>query len=183
MAFLINQAASSSSSSFTRHQYDVFLSFRGKDTCFSFTSHLYQALCQEGLNTFIDNGLHRGEEIPAELLKVIEDSTILIIVFSKNYAFSSWCLDELVKFIECLKNDQVVLPIFYKVDPLEVRQQKGKFGEALTKHEIKFRDIKKVQRWKNALKEAGSLSGFHYKEDGYVFKDYSCAFMIFNGLL
>ncbi|XP_050272971.1 uncharacterized protein LOC126716067 [Quercus robur] len=166
MAFLINQAASSSSSSFTRHQYDVFLSFRGKDTCFSFTSHLYQALCQEGLNTFIDNGLHRGGEIPAELLKVIEDSTILIIVFSKNYAFSSWCLDELVKFIECLKNDQVVLPIFYKVDPLEVRQQKGKFGEALTKHEIKFRDIKKVQRWKNALKEAGSLSGFHYKEDG-----------------
>ncbi|KAL4655009.1 hypothetical protein ACB092_01G421000 [Castanea dentata] len=166
MASLTNQAQSSSSSSFTRRQYNVFLSFRGEDIRFGFTSHLYQALCQEGLNTFIDNGLQLGEEIPAELLKVIEDSTILIIVFSKNYAFSSWCLDELVKFIECLKNDKVVLPIFYEVNSSDLLYQKGKFGEALAKHEIKFRDIKKVQRWKHALKEAGSLFGFHYKEDG-----------------
>ena len=179
MAFLTNQAPSSSSSSFTRRQYDVFLSFKGEDTCRGFTGHLYQALCQKGHKTFIDNGYRRGVEIYSERLKVIDDSTILIIIFSENYAFSSWCLDELVKIIECLKNDQVVLPIFYEVNPLEVRYQMGKFGVALAKHEENFTDIMKVQRWKKALKEAGRLSGFHYKEGGYVFKDYSCAFMIF----
>ncbi|XP_065637594.1 uncharacterized protein LOC111990259 isoform X3 [Quercus suber] len=165
MAFLTNQAASSSSSSssFTRRQYDVFLNFRSEDTR-GFTGHLYQALCEEGHNTFIDNGLPNGEEISAELLKVIEDSTILIIVLSENYAFSSWCLDELVKIIECQKNDQVVLPIFYKVDPSDVQKQKGKFGEAFARYE-NFRDIKKVQRWRTALNEAAKISGFHYSGD------------------
>ena len=177
MAFLTNQAASSSSSSFTRRKYDVFLSFRGKDTRHGFIGHLYQALCQKGHNTsFIDNELPRGEGISAERLKVIDDSTILIIVFSENYAFSSRCLDELVKIIECSKNDQVLLPIFYKVDPSEVRNQNGKFGEALAKHEENYLDIKKVQRWRNALKEAANISGFHYTKDGYVFEDY----LLFN---
>lgn len=126
MAFLTNQAPSSSSSSFTRRPYDVFLNFRGEDTRYNFTGHLYHALCLEGLDTFIDNDLERGEEISAKLPKAIDDSRILMIIFSENYAFSRWCLDELVKIIECRKNDQVVLPIFYKVDPLVVQEQKGK---------------------------------------------------------
>ena len=101
MAFLTNQAASSSSfsSSFTRCQYDVFLNFRGKDTS-GFIGHLYQALCEKDLNTFIDNSLSSGEEIFAELLKVIDDLTIFIIVFSENYLFSSWCLEKLAKIID-----------------------------------------------------------------------------------
>ena len=86
------------SSSFFTHQpkkFDVFLSFRGEDTRLGFVGHLYNALCQRGINTFIDNNLQRGEEISVKLLKVIESSKISIIVFSENYASSSWCLDEL----------------------------------------------------------------------------------------
>ena len=61
---------------------------------------------------------------------------------SKNwhYAFFAWCLNELVKILECKKNGQLVLPIFFKVDPSEVQSQKGEFGEALAKYE------KKIQR-------------------------------------
>ena len=80
-------------------------------------------------------------------------------------------MDELVKILECKKNGQIVLPIFYKVDPSEVRSQKGKFGAALAKLE-KFKDnINKVQRWRAALNEASNLSGWHYKNE-YVFNHY-----------
>ena len=43
----------------------------------------------------------------------------------------------------------MMLPVFYKVDPSEVRDQKGKFGEVLAKHVEKFKNnMKKVQRWR-----------------------------------
>ena len=172
MALLTNKRAFSSS--FTqRCKYDVFLSFRGEDTRNGFTSNLNGILCHNGINTFMDDELQRGEKISTELFETIESSKISIIVFSKNYATSTWCLDELVKILECKKNGQVVFPVFYKVDPSEVRSQKGKFGEALAKHEENFKyDMNKVQRWRAALNEAGNLSGWHYKNE-YVFNHYS----------
>ena len=81
MTFLTNEGASSSSSTH-RWNYDVFLSFLGEDTRKNFTGHLYKALCDQGFNTFIDNDLERGEETSMELLKAIELSMILIIVYS-----------------------------------------------------------------------------------------------------
>ncbi|XP_050277260.1 TMV resistance protein N-like [Quercus robur] len=156
-----------SSSSFTqRCIYDVFLSFRGEDTRNGFTSHLNGILRHNGINTFMDDELPRGEKISAELLEAIESSKISMIVFSRNYASSTWCLDELVKILECKNNGQVVLPVFYKVDPSDVRNQQEKFGEALAKHEKIFKDNKeKVQRWRAALNEASHISGWHYKND------------------
>ena len=160
-------SSSSSSSSFT-HQlknFDVFLSFRGEDTHLGFIGHLYNALCQRGINTFIDYNLQRGEEISAGLLKIIESSRISIIIFSENYTSSTWCIDELAKIVECKKKDQLVWLVFYNVDPLEVCNQKGKFGEALSKHEEKLKDNKKVQSWKEALHEVANISGWHYKHE------------------
>ena len=179
MAFLTNKGASSSC--FThRCRYDVFLSFRGEDTRNGFTSHLNGILCHNGINTFIDDELRRGEEISTELLEAIESSRISIIVFSKSYASSTWCLDELVKILECKSHGQIVLPVFYKVDPSEVRSQKGKFGEALAKHEEKFKDnMKKVQRWREALNEAGNLSGWHYQNE-YVYNHHFVVTNKFN---
>ena len=78
-------------------------------------------------------------------------------------------MNELVKIFECRNNGQLVLPIFYKVDPSEIRKQDGEIGIALAKHEEKFKDdIEKVQRWRKTLTRAANLSGFTYK-DGYVF--------------
>ena len=148
-----------SASSFT-HQpknFDIFLCFRGEDTRLGFIGHLYNALSQQGINTFIDDDLQRGEEISAGLIKIIESSRISIIVFSEDYASSTWCLDELAKIVECKKNDQLVRPVFYNIDPSEVRNQKGKFGDALSKHEEKLKDNKKVQSWREALHEAANI--------------------------
>ena len=108
MALVTSEGASSSSFTQQPKKFDVFLSFRGEDTRLGFIGHLYKTLCQRGIKTFLDNNLERGEEISIGLLKIIESSRISIIVFSQNYASSTWCLDELAKIVECKKNDQLV---------------------------------------------------------------------------
>ena len=57
---------------------------------------------------------------------------------------------------------QRICPIFYHVDPLDVCEQTEHFGEAFTNHEENWKN--KVQRWKEALIEAGSISGWHINE-------------------
>ena len=97
------QMVSYSSTSNPRWSHDVFLSFRGADTRYNFTDHLYTALVQRGINTFKDddNLIRRGEEIAPKLLKAVEESRSCIVVLSKTYADSRWCLDELAKITEC----------------------------------------------------------------------------------
>ncbi|GMP78058.1 hypothetical protein CsSME_00034133 [Camellia sinensis var. sinensis] len=156
---------SSSSSTQSRWTYDVFLNFRGDDTRKNFTDHLYEALVQAGIRTFRDDDeLPRGREISSELLKSIEGSRISIVVFSKNYASSRWCLDELVKIIECKKTlGQLLLPIFYDVDPSDIRHQTGHFGEAFGRHQKRFADEMekvKVKVRRDALFDAANLSGW-----------------------
>ncbi|XP_030963923.1 TMV resistance protein N-like [Quercus lobata] len=164
MSSISTQKASPSSSSTSRWKYDVFLSFRGEDTRTSFTDHLYVALKQKGLITFRDEEkLERGKSIKPELLKAIEESRFTIVILSKNYATSTWCLDELVKIIECMKEMKTtVFPIFYDVDPSNVRKQTGSFAEAFSKHEECFKDfIENVHTWRAALREVANLKGWH----------------------
>ncbi|XP_028769773.1 TMV resistance protein N-like [Neltuma alba] len=143
-----------------KYRYDVFLSFRGEDTRHSFTVILYNALRRKGINAFIDDKkLGKGEQISPTLLKAIDKSRISIIVFSLNYATSTWCLDELAHIIQCkTEKNQMVMPIFYKVDPKDVQYQRNSFGEAMAAHEVRFRnDLEKVRKWRFALSEAASL--------------------------
>ena len=155
---------SSSSSSNSKWRYDVFLSFRGEDTRDSFTSHLYSALDRGIIKTFRDDKeLRKRGEIAPELLKFIEESRIAIIVFSKTYAHSKWCLDELVKIMECQeKKGRKVFPIFYHVKPSEVRKQTGIYGEAFKNHESNADEEKKkkIEKWRTTLWKVGNLSGF-----------------------
>nr|XP_034926976.1 disease resistance protein RUN1-like isoform X2 [Populus alba] len=148
-----------SSRSIPKGDYDVFLSFRGEDIRKTFTGHLYAALVQAGIHTFLDDvELPRGEEISEHLLKAIRESKISIVVFSKGYASSRWCLNELVEILKCKrKTGQVVLPIFYDIDPSDVRKQTGSFAEAFGKHEERFEE-KLVKEWREALEYAGKLS-------------------------
>ncbi|XP_024023032.1 toll/interleukin-1 receptor-like protein [Morus notabilis] len=105
--------SSSASSLFTSKKYDVFVSFRGEDTRNTFTSHLYAALERKKIKTYIDEkGLEKGDRISPALLEAIRISKISIIVFSKDYASSSWCLNELVHILECHEEnkDRVIYP-------------------------------------------------------------------------
>lgn len=56
------------------------------------------------------------------------------------------------------------LPVFYDVDPSDVRHCRGSFGEALAKHEETFKDdIEKVHKWRTSLRKA-ALENFFQKE-------------------
>ncbi|XWS30848.1 hypothetical protein CRYUN_Cryun23aG0026300 [Craigia yunnanensis] len=157
--------SSSTSASFRQPKHEVFLSFRGEDTRNNFLYHLYEALRRKGIGAFADfKELPRGEEISHALLKAIEDSMISTIVFSQNYANSLWCLEELSKIMEC-RNSRglLVIPIFYHVNPSDIRKQTGSFGKAFVEHERNR--IDKVQGWRHALTEAGNLSGWYLAGD------------------
>ncbi|XP_052292121.1 disease resistance protein RPV1-like [Citrus sinensis] len=143
--------------------YDVFLSFRGVDTRASFTCHLYDSLFErKKIRTFIDDEeLRQGDAISPVLLNAIQGSKISLIIFSKDYASSKWCLNELVKILECKNtNGQIVIPVFYNVSPSDVRHQTGIFGDGFDKLEQQFKEKPEiVQKWRYALRETSHLAG------------------------
>jgi len=156
------------------------LSFRGEDTRKNFTDHLYSALVRLGIRTFRDDEeLPRGENISTELLNAIQGSKIFVVVFSRGYASSKWCLNELVEIVRCKNTiDHTLLPIFYQVEPSDVRKQTGNFAEAFAMHEEQFQtDMEMVQRWREALTKAAICSGWSLKScaNGYYAMD-SCTF-------
>ena len=154
-------ASTSSSLIQKSFKYDVFLSFRGEDTRKNFVDHLYFALTQKGIETYKDDEkIKQGKMISDELINAIEDSKFYIIVFSKNYASSSWCLEELVKIMECQTMDEhTAYPVFFDVEPTEVRKQTGAVGDAFARH----KEEKAARKWREALKEASDLAGFELK--------------------
>ncbi|KAK4269102.1 hypothetical protein QN277_022305 [Acacia crassicarpa] len=185
-------ASSSSSAQSLPKKYDVFISFRGEDTRSNFTSHLFDAFWRKHITTYIDYQLLKGDEISQSLLQAIEDSYISVVVFSEDYASSRWCLDELSHILHCKRSQrQIVVPIFYKVEPTHVRNQTGNYKQAFERYErdIKFaermiqmlkhpfrryeRGLKvpqdKVQTWREALNEAANLAGY----DSHTFRDES----------
>ncbi|GJT19416.1 Toll/interleukin-1 receptor domain-containing protein [Tanacetum coccineum] len=123
----LEDVSEASSSCNDQHIYDVFLSFRGADTRNNFTNHLHKALEDANLKTFLDDKeIETGLYLKPELESAIRASRASIIVLSKNYASSTWCLNELVLILEQhRKFNQIVIPIFYHVDPSDVRKLLG----------------------------------------------------------
>ncbi|KAL5845677.1 hypothetical protein ACOSQ3_009201 [Xanthoceras sorbifolium] len=144
-------------------KYDVFLNFRGEDTRNNFTDHLYVALDHKRFITFIDDErLERGRAISSDLLEAIERSRLSIVIFSKKYAYSTWCLDELVKIVECMEmRKQYVVPVFHYIDQTFVQEQKGEdFENAFDDYEKASSDdddLEKVQKWREALTKVASI--------------------------
>ena len=128
-------------------KYQVFLNFRG-DIRSNFLSHLLAALKGQGIHTYIDNEkLECGDTIGPALMTAIEESEVAVTIFSENYADSAWCLKELVHIIKC-KNEGTpkIVPVFYKVDPHELKHQEKKYGADLAQHDLKHTN-NKVQIW------------------------------------
>ncbi|XP_042520263.1 disease resistance protein RUN1-like isoform X2 [Macadamia integrifolia] len=158
-------STSTSTSTAGSSPYDVFLNFRGEDTRKNFTGHLYRALKREGVNVFMDSyKLWEGEELGTTLVKAIQRSKVSIPVFSKGYANSNWCLTELAQMLYCRRHyGQIILPIFFDVDPSDVRHQTGCFKKVFLKHQRNFAPHV-VDSWKEALREVGNLKGWVLKE-------------------
>ncbi|KAM5551515.1 disease resistance protein RUN1-like [Rosa sericea] len=158
-------SSSAAADALPHDKYDVFLSFCGTDTRQKFTSYLYYALKERKIDTYMDDRLKRGDEIEDALMEAIEQSKISIIVFSENYASSRWCLDELVHILECKQRyGRITVPVFYEIDPSNVRKQEGSYAHAFVRHEEVFKNnMDKVLIWRKAVSTAANLSGFHSK--------------------
>ncbi|XP_056162695.1 disease resistance protein L6-like [Syzygium oleosum] len=146
-------------------EYEVFLSFRGPNTRKGFVDCLYHGLMDAGIRAFRDN-----DELPVGgriswLLQAINNSKICIPIFSKDYAESEWCLRELAQMVECSKPTGLeILPIFYDVEPSEVKLNKGPYLEALRQHKKKNKP-NLVHQWEEALKEVGKIKGWELEKD------------------
>ncbi|KAE8725131.1 Cullin-associated and neddylation dissociated [Hibiscus syriacus] len=160
-AFVHSFSSSSSSSS----------SFPSLDNMISYpflengnADHLYDALNRSGIITFRDDPkMDAGEEIAPQLFRAIQQSWCSVIVFSGTYAFSSWCLEELAEIVK-QKNEKghKVFPIFYDVNPSDLRKQKEKVEEAFAKHAERYKEDKeKILRWRNALTQVANIKGWH----------------------
>ncbi|KAH9709247.1 ADP-ribosyl cyclase/cyclic ADP-ribose hydrolase [Citrus sinensis] len=140
-----------------RLRWDVFLSFRGEDTRDTITRNLYNSLHDHGVRVFKDDyGLARGDEIAPSLIDAIYDSAASIIILSPNYGSSRWCLEELAKICEL---NRLILPVFYKVDPSDVRRQQGPFKQDFERHQDRFGEDT-VSKWRKAMMKVGGISGW-----------------------
>ncbi|XP_028778378.1 disease resistance protein RML1A-like [Neltuma alba] len=171
MAATASSSSSSSSSSLPPKKHDVFLSFRGEDTRRTFTSHLFTALCKRGIRTYIDNELRKGDDISDALIQAIKDSSMAVVIFSENYASSKWCLNELIQILWCKEvQGQLFIPVFYQIDPSDVRNQRRTYMEAFAKHERDSRlNQERVNKWRQALFITANLGGW----DSRTFRDES----------
>nr|AAU04758.1 MRGH10 [Cucumis melo] len=113
--------AAGSSSHPSQMAFDAFLSFNRDeedDGYRYFIKGLYETLSEWGIKLFMDDGkkMFTDDEVNLSdnIVKAIEGSITSIVVLSKGYATSKWCLRELVKIIvQKDKTKHQVLPLFY----------------------------------------------------------------------
>lgn len=164
--------SSSSSSSTSGRLHDVYISVQHEDPRKYITDMIDKSLIMRGVPTFKDNKQLRrrqkGTDVGKELQDAIGMSRISIVLFSKEYVSSSWCLEELVQILRCRKEwGLIVLPIFFDVDPSDIRKQRGSAAKVV--------GIQRLgsfwrRRWTAALTEAANLCGWdHRASNGYSF--------------
>lgn len=153
--------SSSSSSASRSWRFNVFPSFHGPDVRVTFLSHLRKEFERNGILMFNDQEIERSQTIKPELTLAIQESRILIVVLSENYASSSWCLNELVEILRCKETaGQIVMTVFHKVDPSNVRKQTGEFGRAFKETCIGKVETE-IQSWTQALTQVANIEGEH----------------------
>lgn len=132
---------------------------------YNFISFLEKELKTAGIDAFIDNKETRGKDITV-LFRRIEESKIALVVFSRRYMESEWCLNELAKIKERVDEEKLVaIPIFYKVKPAEL---KGLLDEAC--HESHDNVLgTHIIKWKVALECIKSKLGLNLEENRYCF--------------
>ncbi|KAH9289162.1 hypothetical protein KI387_033279, partial [Taxus chinensis] len=141
--------------------YDVFINHRGTDVKRTLAYLLYSRLQKKPCRAFLDlKEMQAGDSISSTIQNAIKSSSVQIAIFSKGYAESKWCLDELVLMLQQTK--ALFIPVFYDVEPWELRyiEEKGAYAKAFSEYERKERNLNKLEEWKSALHSASEKSGY-----------------------
>ncbi|XP_023745414.1 probable receptor-like protein kinase At5g59700 isoform X1 [Lactuca sativa] len=161
---ILNHTKQRSSSSSPIHghkyKYDVFLSFCSRDTGRSFTDHLCNAIKHANITTFFDDDLiERGVYLKPGWESAIKASRASVVVLSKNYGHSQWCLNGLALILE---QHSIVIPIFYHVEPSFFEDAMAGYRlvmEAMTNEDKRSRLAEKIDRWNKACTQVATLKG------------------------
>jgi len=152
-----------SSSSKLPQMYDVLINFSGEDIQRKFVSHLDSVLSSVGFTTF----LHHQNAVESTDLEppILNLCRVAIVVFTKTYSESAWCLHQLQQIIQWHQTYcRQVLPVYYEIEPSDVRLQKGDFGKAFkaTAHQtFSGQQLEHaMSRWSHALTKAATLFGW-----------------------
>ncbi|KAH9319346.1 hypothetical protein KI387_021115, partial [Taxus chinensis] len=85
------------------------------------------------------------------------NNAILIHIFTKNYAESHWCLDEVAHMC---KSNGVIIPLFYYVKPTDVRNpERGVFAKDFEQKKRRYTE-QRISEWKSAMSKVSSFSGW-----------------------
>jgi hypothetical protein len=143
-------------------KYDVFLNHRGPDVKHTFVAHLYDALCAAGFHPFLDaKSLIKGQHAYKSINEALSGVGVHVAIFSKRYAESKYCLDELHDMLE---SGKLILPVFYGVEVEHLcRPYDGPFAAGLRRHKRLGRH-QDVERWETALVKVADLQGFRLAE-------------------
>ncbi len=140
-------------------KFDVFLNHRGPDVKGGFALNLYEALQDARCRPFIDmESLEKGQNGQKKIYEALGCASVHVAIFSKHYADSGYCLDELCAMLE---SEKLIIPVFYDVSPNDLRckLKNGPYTTAFRKIHGR-RSASEVKKWKDALYRAAELSGF-----------------------
>eukprot|EP00253_Pinus_taeda_P014484 PITA_14484 len=152
--------------------FDVFINHRGPDVKRTLATDLHNRLCKHDLRVFLDQQeLQEGEKITPQIESAIRTASVHIAIFSPRYADSRWCLDELLLMVETMsKSSSTIIPVFYGVNPAELRWTRSKNGvyaralcvleEKKTSHNLPRYDNNTIEKWRKALSEVADIKGF-----------------------
>ncbi|CAM6076017.1 unnamed protein product [Sphagnum tenellum] len=141
--------------------FNVFLNHRGPDVKMNFVAHLHEALLQARLHPFTDmESLVQGQPGQPSIYEALRGASVHVAVFSRGYADSTYCLDELCAMLESKK---LLIPVFYDVSPGDLKctneLQNGAYANAF-RETHKNQPQAQVEKWKKALSDAAELNGF-----------------------
>ncbi|GLJ06525.1 hypothetical protein SUGI_0041000 [Cryptomeria japonica] len=139
--------------------FDVFINHRGPDFKQTLAIQLYNSLQQLGIRAFLDSQEELGDSFPSTIQTAISSA---LVIFSKGYAESAWCLAELILMLE---SEAKIIPLFYDVKPSDLRHiEKGVYANAFIKYEEKGRYLEKLNEWKGALQSLSLIAGEEFKD-------------------
>ena len=134
----------------------VFISHQGKDgqDVTAFVTNLYNDLKNYGFRPFLRPKPCSHSD---NSYTTLEGACVHVVIFSKFYANSKLCLDELCWM---LKSERPIIPVFYDVKRNDLRRiEDGPYKEAFLEY-LQYAKTKKYLMWKEALRKVADYRGF-----------------------
>ncbi|KAH7428288.1 hypothetical protein KP509_10G085000 [Ceratopteris richardii] len=149
--------------------YNVFICYVGQDTKRNMVSVLRGRLHFMGITCFDNYEMNHEPEINPHIEEAITKSKVYVISFTKNFASSKRCLEEARLIMNMQRSSstssttRTVIPIFYDVQPCEVRHQ----PENSEYHKCRETGstVQEGESWSESLCELSKIKGCEFRSE------------------